>query len=109
MSKSTRGEILTGGAGGAATQSRHRRLGGNWTDWMDWTGLSGKLAGASMRSKDLAKASGLDLRQPQGAQVGDLVRPGESEQEPNRASKRATHVRQKHVLSLCRFCRIFAV
>ena len=51
--------------------------------------LSGKLVGTSMRSKDLAKASGLDLRQPQGAQVGDLVRPGESEQEPNRASKRA--------------------
>ena len=30
-------------------------------------GLSGKLVGTSMRSKDLAKASGLDLRQPQGA------------------------------------------
>ena len=37
----------------------------------------------------LHKASGLDLRQHHGAQVGDLVRPGESEQEPNRASKRA--------------------
>ena len=34
---------------------------------MDWTGLSEKLAGASMRSKDLAKASGLELRKPQGA------------------------------------------
>ena len=30
-------------------------------------GLSEKLAGASMRSKDLAKASGLELRKPQGA------------------------------------------
>ena len=29
--------------------------------------LTRKLVGTSMRSKDLAKASGLDLRQPQGA------------------------------------------
>ena len=45
--------------------------------------------GKFSRPGGLHKASGLDLRQPQGAQVGDLVRPGESEQEPNRASKRA--------------------
>ena len=38
--------------------------------------LSGKLVGTSMRSKDLAKASGLELRQPQGALVEGLW-PGE--------------------------------
>ena len=36
-------------------------------DFSGFLGLSGKLVGTSMRSKDLAKASGLDLRQPQGA------------------------------------------
>ena len=51
--------------------------------------MRGGLLCQAGRSNDLHKASGLDLRQPQGAQVGDLVRPGESEQEPNRASKRA--------------------
>ena len=60
MSKSTRGKIVTGGDGGAATESRHggpgRALegtdgprlsrgmddqGGHWMDWTDWTDWMG--------------------------------------------------------------------